>query len=73
MLRQIIVTNLIPKIFSILSVIFFSGETWYTLNNLIGYLNYVVYLLIIGFMIFREDERGLHDIIGNTKVISTNN
>ena len=25
----------------------------------------------IGFMIFREDERGLHDLIGQTKVIST--
>ena len=71
MLRQILVTNLIPKVLSILSIIFLNGNTWYTANNIIGYLNYISYLLMLGFMIFREDERGLHDLIGQTKVIST--
>lgn len=70
MLRQMLVTNLIPKILSILSLIFLNGSTWYTANNIIGYLNYISYLFMLGFLIFREDERGLHDLIGKTKVIS---
>ena len=33
----------------------------------------IVTFSIVGVMIFREDERGLHDLIGQTKVIETKN
>lgn len=70
MLRQVIITNLIPKTLSIISIILLDKNTWYTVNTLISYLTYSTYFLILGFMIFRTDERGLHDLIGQTQVVS---
>jgi uncharacterized RDD family membrane protein YckC len=70
MLREIIITNFIPQIISLFILILASQKTFITLNTYISYLTMIMYFLIIGFMIFREDERGLHDIICNTKVIN---
>lgn len=71
MLRQILVTNLIPKTLSVISIIAFSKSNWYVANDIISYLSNTMTFIILGFMIFRNDERGLHDLIGQTKVIST--
>lgn len=71
MIRSIILTNLIPKIASIISLACLSKSNWIIAENIIGYISYSVIFLIIGFMIFREDERGLHDIICKTNVVST--
>lgn len=71
MLRQIIVTNIIPKIASVIAISILSETNWYITNEIIGTISNTITFLLIGFMIYREDERGLHDIIGQTKVIST--
>lgn len=69
MIREIIVTNLIPKILSIIALAFLNKSNWLIAQNIIGYLSNITLFLIIGFMIFRDDERGLHDIICKTNVI----
>ncbi len=68
-LRAIIVTNLIPRILMIFITSYCTPSTWYTYSNIIANAQYMILFLILGFMIFRDDERGLHDIICNTKVI----
>lgn len=70
-LRSVILTNLIPQIISLLVLMFASQSTWEVITNYIGYLEYIIIFIIIGFVIFRDDERGLHDLIAHTKVIST--
>lgn len=72
MLRAIIVTNLLPRIASILSLALLSKSNWIIAENIISYISNTIIFLIIGFMIFRDDERGLHDIICQTNVIPEN-
>lgn len=68
-LREIIITNFIFRIISILTIINCSETKWYSYNSLISNAQTFVYALIIGLMIFRDDERGLHDLIAGTEVI----
>ncbi len=71
-LREIIVTNVIPRVALIIVTMYFTSSTWYNLTSIIGNIEYLIIFIIFGFMIFRDDERGLHDIICKTKVIQTN-
>jgi len=70
MLRSILVSNWIPQLLSALAITFCPKENWYNYQNIISYVQYSLYFLMIGFMIFRDDERGLHDLLGDTKVIA---
>lgn len=73
MLRSIILTNFIPQIISLFVLILAKEKTFININNYISYITMIIYFLIIGFVIFRTDERGLHDIICKTKVIDCKN
>ena len=74
MLRSIILTNFIPNL---VSIIVGEGDLTNARMNYIKnkgldaslYINYFITFIIIGFMIFRDDERGLHDILCDTEVI----
>lgn len=71
MIRSIILTNLLPRIASIVCISLLSKSNWLIAEEIIGYFSSTTLFLILGFMIFRDDERGFHDVICNTKVIST--
>jgi uncharacterized RDD family membrane protein YckC len=71
MIRTIILTNLIPRIASIVCISFLSKTNWLIAEEIISYVSSTMLFLIIGFMIFRDDERGFHDVICKTQVIST--
>jgi uncharacterized RDD family membrane protein YckC len=69
MLRSILVSNSIPSLINILLLLFVSKETWVEYYSYCGLLQSTLTFLMLGFMLFRSDERGLHDLISNTKVI----
>lgn len=69
LLREILITNFIFRILSIITIINCSPTKWNMYNNALSNAQAFVYALILGFMIFRDDERGLHDIICRTEVI----
>lgn len=68
-LREILITGFIFKIINILLIINCGASKWYLYNNALSNASTFVYSLIVGFIIFRDDERGLHDLICQTEVI----
>ncbi len=72
LLREILLLNIIPKCLLILVTLTSDADTWYTYSNIINNISYIIMFIIYGFIIFRDDERGLHDLIGKTKVVRTN-
>lgn len=72
MIRAIILTNLSPKIASIIVLTKLSPSNWLIAENIISETSNIITFLILGFMIFRDDERGLHDLICKTKVVESN-
>lgn len=70
-LRTLLITSIIPNLISVISIFYLSPNAWYNLTGIISQIQEFFFLIILGFMIFRDDERGLHDIICQTKVIDT--
>ena len=68
-LRSIILTNLIPQIASIISIYALKQNTWLVAESIIGNISMVITFSLILVLIFRSDERSLHDLICKTKVI----
>lgn len=68
-LRSVIITNAIPEIISLFILILGSKNLYLATYNYTSYITMIIYFVIIGFIIFRDDERGLHDVICKTKVI----
>lgn len=61
-------------VFSIISMIFaqtLSAQDFYQYDNVVAKISNAVLLTTLGFMVFRQDCRSLHDLIAGTKVIST--
>lgn len=72
MLRSIILTNLIPQIASICAILILKEKQWITASGIISNISLAITLTLIAFLIFRNDERSLHDLICKTKVIEAN-
>lgn len=70
-LRSIILHNVLFKIISVIAVIGCTEKTAMEISNYAGYLSIIVTIAIIGTIIFRNDEKGLHDLICHTEVVST--
>ena len=68
-LRSIILTNLIPSIASIIAIFTLKETTWITVESIIGNISIIISFALIFCMIFRNDERSIHDLICQTKVI----
>ena len=71
MLREALVTGFFFEVLSLILLSTLSKGAFLIASTYISYANFFVYFLIIGFLIFRDDERGFHDIICKTQVIST--
>ena len=67
--RGILITNSIFNLIDIINTSVFTGEMWNGFAGMISYGKMLMSVMIIGVMIFRDDERGLHDLICRTKVI----
>lgn len=72
MLRSVILTNLMPKIASIIAIMTLKEKEWILASGIISNISLTITFTLIAFLIFREDERSLHDIICKTKVIEVN-
>lgn len=72
MLRSIILTNLIPKLASILAIFYLKEKQWILATGIISNISTTITFTLILFLIFRNDERSLHDLICKTKVIEAN-
>lgn len=70
-LRAVILHNIIFKIISTTVFITCKQGTAMTINSYTNYCSLIMTIIIIGTIIFRDDERGLHDLICRTKVINT--
>lgn len=67
-LRSVILTNLIPQICSVLAIYLLKESYWITAESIIGNISMMITIALIIVLIFRSDERSLHDLICKTKV-----
>lgn len=71
LIRSLIVDSILMNIISIVTILLMTKslylQTYDTITTIFG----AIYIVIFSMILFREDGRGLHDLIAKTKVIST--
>lgn len=71
MLRSILVSNFIPNFLSVLCIKFCTMDHWEVYSEIISFIQSILIFFMLGIALFRDDGRGLHDIICHTAVVST--
>lgn len=73
LLRSLIINSILANLVSVILLLSLSKEKYILYNNKISTLFTVLYVLCFIFMIYRNDGRGLHELIAGTKVIDIKN
>ena len=68
-LRTIILTGVLLNVLKVVILYTLSSKDYYNVNYYLSLLGSAVEFIILFMISYRSDSRGLHDIIGGTKVI----
>lgn len=69
LIRVIILNNVIFSVISIITVYFTKGINFYYITYVIGVIESIIYIINVLMIVFRNDSRGLHDMLAKTKVV----
>ena len=70
LMRGLIVNAILMNVLGIIFLLGFNKTIYLKLNDIMTYVFGIVYIITFGMILFRDDRRGLHDIIGNTQVVA---
>ncbi len=73
LVRSLIINSVLMNLIGIITILFLNKNLYIKVNDIITYLFGTIYIVTFAMILFREDKRGLHDILANTKVISLEN
>ena len=67
--RSFIINSVLTDIIIFTFVVFASQQVWFAGTLMFAAINYIILFVCAVMIIFSKDGRGLHDLVGNTKVI----
>ena len=70
LIRGLLVNSILMNTLNVIFVLGLNKNTYLQVNDITTYLFGAIYIVLIGMMLFREDGRGLHDVLAGTKVIN---
>lgn len=70
-LRSLVINSLLTSLISIICLLTLSKSNYLTVSNCVQMIDMAVMFITFGMVIFREDGRGLHDLLAGTVVVST--
>lgn len=70
-LRSVVINSLLTSLISIICILTLSKSNYLTASNYIQMIDMAVMLVTFGMVMFRDDGRGLHDLLANTIVVPT--
>lgn len=70
LIRSLIVDSILMNIISIVTILLMTKSLYLQTYDIITTIFGAIYIVTFSMILFREDGRGLHDIIAKTKVIS---
>lgn len=69
LIRSLIVNETFISSLNLICILFLSKNVYFTYSKVIYFVTYFIEILIVFTIIFSKDNRGIHDILANTKVI----
>lgn len=73
LIRIVILNNIWLSLINVGAVYVVSGVKFYYVTYVISMLSSLIYMLNLIMVMFRKDNRGLHDMVAGTKVILVSN
>lgn len=73
LIRIVVLNNIWLSLINVGAVYIVSGVKFYYVTYVISMISSLVYMLNLIMVMFRKDNRGLHDMVAGTKVIEVNN
>jgi len=73
LIRGLIVDSILMNIISIAIILVLEKDMFFKVNEIMSTIFGAFYVFVFAMILFREDGRGFHDIIANTKVIADEN
>lgn len=70
LVRSIILYNMIISIFQVVSLQFLTVDNYYSFYSNLDLVGYILLYLNVFLLFIRMDKRGLHDLLGRTKVVN---
>lgn len=68
-LRSIVINSLLTSLISIICLLTLSKSSYLTVSNYIQMIDMAIVFVTFGMVMFREDGRGLHDLLAKTIVV----
>ena len=72
LIRSLIVDSILMNAISIIAILFLEKSSYLKVYDATSTIFGAIYVVIFAMILFRQDGRGLHDLLANTKVISLN-
>lgn len=69
LIRSLIVNEIFISSLNLICILFLSKNVYFTYSKVIYFVTYFIEILIVFTIFFSKDNRGIHDILANTKVI----
>lgn len=72
LIRSLLVDSILMNTISIIAILFLEKSSYLKVYDVTSTIFGAIYVVIFAMILFRQDGRGLHDLLANTKVISLN-
>ena len=72
LIRSLLVDSILMNTISIVTILFLEKSSYLKVYDVTSTIFGAIYVVIFAMILFRQDGRGLHDLLANTKVISLN-
>ena len=73
LIRGLLINLILVNLISIVTILFLDKNMYLTISDIVTKVFSLFYMVSVSMVIFKDDRRGLHDIIAGTKVIDIKN
>lgn len=69
-IRNLIINGLLYLVFVVLTLYIFPPKTYFILISVVSFIQITLVIISIFMVLYRQDKRGIHDLLANTKVVT---
>ena len=73
LIRGLLINLILVNLISIVTILFLDKNMYLTISDIVTKVFSLFYMVSVSMVVFKDDRRGLHDIIAGTKVIDIKN
>lgn len=69
-IRNLVINGLLYLIIVVLTLYLLPSSIYFTLISIIGFIQITLVIISIFMVLYRQDKRGIHDLLAHTKVVT---